>query len=641
MLNRYPLWKNLLILAVVAFGFYYAMPNLYTPDPALQIGGTSGSQVMSEAMLGRATDALEAEGIEHFGETLQQEGKTALIRLRNRDDQLRAQSILSRALGDGYIVAMNLAPTTPDWLSAGGAQPMKLGLDLSGGVHFKLEVDVEAATQRRLEMYETGVKRALREERVRGVISLEGNKIAMRFRDEESRETARRLTAEAYPELFLDRVDEADSWNLFAVVTEQTVKEIVDYAVSQNLTTIRNRVNELGVSEPLVQKQGSNRIVVELPGIQDTAEAKRILGKVANLEFRLVAETNAPITERQRFEYRSEGRGGMTEWLERDVIITGERVSNAAAGFDQNGQPNVSITLDSEGGMLMSRATRNNIKRRMGVLFIERKYRTRYETNENGKEVAVRTPYDEKKLLTAPVIQSALGAQFQITGLDSPAEASDLALMLRAGALAAPITFVEERTVGPSLGAENIALGVKSVQLGLALVVLFMVVYYRVFGVAAVTALSVNLVLLVACMSLLGATLTLPGIAGVVLTVGMAVDANVLIFARIREELANRMAPQVAINAGFERAVATILDANITTLIVAVILYAVGTGPVKGFAVTLSLGILTSMFTAIMGTRALVNFIYGGRRVQSLSIGPLPKPILKAKQQDDTDGAEA
>ena len=641
MLNRYPLWKNLLILAVVAFGFYYAMPNLYTPDPALQIGGTSGSQVMSEAMLGRATDALEAEGIEHFGETLQQEGKTALIRLRNRDDQLRAQSILSRALGDGYIVAMNLAPTTPEWLSAGGAQPMKLGLDLSGGVHFKLEVDVEAATQRRLEMYETGVKRALREERVRGVISLEGNKIAMRFRDEESRETARRLTAEAYPELFLDRVDEADSWNLFAVVTEQTVKEIVDYAVSQNLTTIRNRVNELGVSEPLVQKQGSNRIVVELPGIQDTAEAKRILGKVANLEFRLVAETNAPITERQRFEYRSEGRGGMTEWLERDVIITGERVSNAAAGFDQNGQPNVSITLDSEGGMLMSRATRNNIKRRMGVLFIERKYRTRYESNEDGKEVAVRTPYDEKKLLTAPVIQSALGAQFQITGLDSPAEASDLALMLRAGALAAPITFVEERTVGPSLGAENIALGVKSVQLGLALVVLFMVVYYRVFGVAAVTALSVNLVLLVACMSLLGATLTLPGIAGVVLTVGMAVDANVLIFARIREELANRMAPQVAINAGFERAVATILDANITTLIVAVILYAVGTGPVKGFAVTLSLGILTSMFTAIMGTRALVNFIYGGRRVQSLSIGSLPKPILKAKQQDDTDGAEA
>lgn len=639
MLNRYPLWKNLLIMAVVAFGFYYAAPNLYTPDAALQIGGTSGSQSITADVLGRAEAALDEAGIEYFGEELQEGGKTALIRLKTKDAQLRAQSVLSRALGDGYIVAMNLAPTTPDWLLSGGAQPMKLGLDLSGGVHFKLEVDVDAATERRLEMYETGIKRALRDERIRGVITLDGLKVAMRFRDEESREAARRITAETYPELLLDRVDEDDSWNLLAVVTEQTIREIVDYAVSQNLTTIRNRVNELGVSEPLVQKQGTNRIVVELPGIQDTAEAKRILGKVANLEFRLVAETNAPITERQRFDYRSDDRSGMSEWLERDVIITGERVSNAAAGFDQNGQPNVSITLDSEGGMLMSRATRNNIKRRMGVLFIERKYRTRYEINEDGEEVAIRVPYDEKKLLTAPVIQSALGAQFQITGLDSPAESSDLALMLRAGALAAPITFVEERTVGPSLGAENIALGVKSVQIGLALVVLFMILYYRVFGVAAVVALSVNLVLLVACMSLLGATLTLPGIAGIVLTVGMAVDANVLIFARIREELANRMSPQMAINAGFERAVTTILDANITTLIVAVILYAVGTGPVKGFAVTLSLGIITSMFTAIMGTRALINLIYGGRRVDSLSIGSIPN--RGNRQLDDrAEGAE-
>ena len=640
MLNRYPLWKNLLILAVVAFGFYYAAPNLYTPDPALQIGGASGSQLITEETLARAESALEEEGIEYFGEEIQQGGKTGLIRLRSRDAQLRAQAVLSRALGDGFIVAMNLAPTTPDWLLEGGAQPMKLGLDLSGGVHFKLEVDVEAATQRRMEMYEAGIKRALREERVRGMVTLDGDKIAMRFRDLESREAARRLTAEQYPELMLDRVDEEGSWNLFAIVTEQTVREIVDYAVTQNLTTIRNRVNELGVSEPLVQKQGSNRIVVELPGIQDTAEAKRILGKVANLEFRLVAETNAPVTERQRFEYRSADRGG-SEWLERDIVITGERVSNAAAGFDQNGQPNALITLDSEGGMLMSRATRNNIKRRMGVLFIERKYRTRYETNEDGKEVAIKVPYDEKKLLTAPVIQSALGASFQITGLDSTAEASELALMLRAGALAAPITFVEERTVGPSLGAENIALGVKSVQIGLALVVLFMIIYYRVFGVAAVVALSVNLVLLVACMSLLGATLTLPGIAGIVLTVGMAVDANVLIFARIREELASRASPQMAINSGFDRAVATILDANITTLIVAVILYAVGTGPVKGFAVTLSLGILTSMFTAIMGTRALINLIYGGRRVDSLSIGHIPRSATVAKDVAVSEGEQA
>ncbi|MGB1334871.1 MAG: protein translocase subunit SecD, partial [Luminiphilus sp.] len=403
--------------------------------------------------------------------------------------------------------------------------------------------------------------------------------------------------------------------------TETTIAEVVEYAVAQNLTTLRNRVNELGVSEPLVQRQGKNRIVVELPGIQDTAEAKRILGKVANLEFRLVAEANAPISERQRFDYRGETRQGMTEWLERDIIITGERVSNAAASFDQNGQPNVQITLDGEGGMLMSRATRANVKRRMGVLFIERKYRTSYETDENGETVVIRDPYDEKKVLTAPVIQSALGAQFQITGLDSPAESSELALMLRAGALAAPISFVEERTVGPSLGAENIELGVKSLQLGLALVVLFMMVYYRIFGVIAVVALTANLVLLVAVMSLLSATLTLPGIAGIVLTVGMAVDANVLIFARIREELAAGTSNQLAIHSGFQRAVTTILDANITTLIVAIILYAVGTGPIKGFAVTLSVGIITSMFTAIMGTRALVNLSYGGRRVERLSIG--------------------
>ena len=629
MLNRYPLWKNLLIIAVVIFGFYYAAPNLYTPDPALQIGGANGSQTLDEALLARAERALDEAGIGYFGEELQQGGKTALIRLKDRDQQLRAQALLARALGDAYIVALNLAPTTPGWLTAGGAQPMKLGLDLSGGVHFKLEVDAAAATARRLEMYENGIKRGLREARVRGLVTLDNRQVAMRFRDEESREAARRISAELYPELLLDRVDEDDSWNLYAQVTEQTIKDVVDYAVSQNLTTIRNRVNELGVSEPLVQRQGSNRIVVELPGIQDTAEAKRILGKVANLEFRLVAETNAPVTERQRFEYRSEDRAGMTEWLERDLVISGERVSGASSGFDQNGQPNVLINLDSEGGMLMSRATRNNIKRRMGVLFIERKYRTRYELDDDGKEIAIRVPYDEKKLLTAPVIQSALGASFQITGLDSPGEASELALMLRAGALAAPISFVEERTVGPSLGAENIALGVKSVQIGLALVVVFMVIYYRVFGVAAVIALSCNLVLLLACMSLLGATLTLPGIAGIVLTVGMAVDANVLIFARIREELANRMSPQMAIHAGFERAVATILDANITTLIVAIILYAVGTGPVKGFAVTLSLGIMTSMFTAILGTRALINVMYGGRRVDSLSIGRIPQQIAQ------------
>jgi preprotein translocase subunit SecD len=631
-MNRYPLWKNALILLVVVAGFYYAAPNLYAPDPALQIAPASSAQQIDERVLARAEAALAESGIDFFGEVLQDQGKTALIRLSDREEQLRAQAVLARELGDGFIVALNLAPTTPDWLVQGGAAPMKLGLDLSGGVHFKLEVDVAAATERKLAQYETGIKKRLREERIRGLVSLDGDRVAMQFREEADREAARSEVLDLYPELFLDRVEEGDDWLLYAQVTEQTMAEVVDYAVAQNLTTIRNRVNELGVSEPLVQRQGRNRIVVELPGIQDTAEAKRILGKVANLEFRLVAEANAPISERQRFEYRSADRGGMTEWLERDVIITGESVANAQAGFDQNGQPNVMISLDGEGGMLMSRATRANIKRRMGVLFIERKYRTRYEVDETGEELAVRIPYDEKQLLTAPVIQSALGAQFQITGLDNPAEASELALMLRAGALAAPVTFVEERTVGPSLGAENIELGMKSVQVGLALVVLFMMAYYRVFGVAAVVALSANLVLLVGIMSLLGATLTLPGIAGIVLTVGMAVDANVLIFARIREEISQGAPPQTAINNGFDRAVVTILDANITTLIVAIILYAIGTGPIKGFAVTLSVGIVTSMFCAIMGTRALINGIYGGRRVRALSIGGMGRsPALAAE----------
>jgi preprotein translocase subunit SecD len=622
MLNKYPLWKYLIVLSVLLFGLFYAAPNLYAPDPALQIAGESSSQKIDDKILDRALAALDEAGIAHIGATINANGRQALLRLADADQQLVAQSKVARALGDGFIVALNLAPTTPEWLSDFGAQPMKLGLDLSGGVHFKLEVDVDAAVERRMEYYFNATKRALREERIRGHVVLNPqSKIEASFQTEALRDEALDLIEENSPELILERLDKGDNWVLIASMSPQTRDEIAAYAVTQNLTTLRNRVNELGVSEPLVQRQGKNRIVVELPGIQDTAEAKRILGKVANLEFRLVANMDAAPSDKQQFEYRSADRAGASEWLERDVIITGERVSNAQASFDQNGQPNVQISLDSEGGTLMSRATRNNIKRRMGVLFIERKYRTRYEVDEQGAEVIVKVPYDEKKLLTAPVIQSALGAQFQITGLDNPLESSELALMLRAGALAAPISFVEERTIGPSLGAENIRMGVQSVYYGLGLVVLFMVLYYRVFGVAAVIALTCNLILLVAVMSMLGATLTLPGIAGIVLTVGMAVDANVLIFARIREEVFNGASPQMAIHSGFGRAFTTILDANITTLIVAVILYAVGTGPIKGFAVTLSVGILTSMFTAIMGTRALVNLFYGGRRVRKLSIG--------------------
>jgi preprotein translocase subunit SecD len=623
MLNQYPLWKYLLLLIVMLLGLFYAAPNLYAPDPALQISGESSTLVVDEGVLQRATVALEESGIPFFGAEVSADGRSGLIRLNARQDQLSARRQVQKALGDGFVVALNLAQTTPDWLSDYGATPMKYGLDLSGGVHFKLEVDVESAVDRRMEFYLSAIKKLLREEKIRGFVSREENgPITTRFKDAELRDQALDAVRDEYPELVFQRVGaEGEEQGFTAVMSEATVKEIASYALTQNLTTLRNRVNELGVSEPLVQPQGRNRIVVELPGIQDTAEAKRILGKTANLEFRLVARTDAPLGSRQEFSYRSANRGGAKEWLERDVIITGERVSNAQASFDQNGQPNVNISLDSEGGALMNKATRENIKRRMGVLFIERKNRTRYEVNEAGEEIAIKLPYDEKKVITAPVIQSALGVRFQITGLDNPQEASELALLLRAGALAAPMDFVEERTIGPSLGAENVAQGVKSVQVGLMLVVIFMVVYYRVFGVAAVIALSVNLILLVACMSLLGATLTLPGIAGIVLTVGMAVDANVLIFARIREEIANGLSPQMSIHAGFQRAVVTILDANITTLLVAVILYAVGTGPIKGFAVTLSIGIVTSMLTAIIGTRSLVNLFYGGRNIKRLQIG--------------------
>ncbi|MEM8660320.1 MAG: protein translocase subunit SecD [Pseudomonadota bacterium] len=622
MLNKYPLWKYLLIVFVLLVGLFYAAPNLYAPDPALQVTGESSTQVISQGQIDNALEALDEAGIAHFDTALDENGRTVLIRLRDQEQQLLAQSVVKRAFGDGFIVALNLAPTTPAWLSDFGGVPMKLGLDLSGGVHFMLEVDVDAVVQRRMESYTIAITRALREAGIRGLIDLnENNQIVGRFRTEELREGGREVMAETEPRLMLDRVDEENSFDVVATMPEGLIREISEYAVQQNITTLRNRVNELGVSEPLVQRQGQNRIVVQLPGIQDAAEAKRILGKVANLEFRLVATFDAPAAEKQRFEYRSPDRAGATEWLERDIIITGENVANAQASFDQNGQPNVNIRLDGDGATLMSKATAPNIKRRMGVLFIERKFRTRIEQQEDGTEVEIQVPIDEKKLLTAPVIQSALGASFQITGLDSPLEASELALMLRAGALAAPISFVEERTVGPSLGAENIRKGVVSVQYGLAMVVLFMIVMYRLFGITAVVALTVNLVLLIAMMSLIGATLTLPGIAGIVLTVGMAVDANVLIFSRIREEVNKGTAPQMAIHAGYERAVATILDANITTLIVAVILYAVGTGPVKGFAVTLSIGILTSMFTAIMGTRAIINLIYGGRKVTKLSIG--------------------
>lgn len=621
MLNKYPLWKYLLVLFVICFGFIYALPNIYAPDPAVQISGESSALLMDEQALTLATEALDKKGIAHFGDLLQNQNN-ALIRLRDGEQQLAAQAAIQRALGDGYIVALNLAPTTPEWLSSLGAGPMKLGLDLSGGVHFLLEVDTEMAVQKRMQSYVGEIKSKLRDAKVRGIISLdEANMIKGKFRSDELRSKALTVIRKEFPTLERESKDGDEVFWLELSMGAMQIREVEDYAVNQNLTTLRNRVNELGVSEPLVQKQGRKRIVVELPGVQDTAEAKRILGKTANLEFRLEAKYDASSASKEDFKFRDKNDNRRTASLEKKIVISGDMVVNAQAGFDsQTSQPQVNITLDSQGGKRMHRETRHNIKRNLGVLFIERKIRTHYKTDDEGNTEITKEKYYQQEIISLATIQSALGTQFRITGLDNPQEASELALLLRAGALAAPIEFVQERTVGPTMGAENIERGALSIQIGMALVLIFMVFYYRVFGLAADLALGMNMILLVAMMSLLSATLTLPGIAGIVLTVGMAVDANVLIFSRIKEELKAGLSPQAAINAGYERAFTTIMDANITTLLVAVILYGIGSGPVKGFAVTLSLGIITSMFTAIVGTRALINLVYGGRNISKLAI---------------------
>ncbi|MDO6514483.1 MULTISPECIES: protein translocase subunit SecD [unclassified Neptuniibacter] len=617
MLNRYPLWKNLLILFVLVFGGLYAAPNLYPDDYAVQLTGSRDVFQVDQVLLDKVTASLESEGVAFKSSELSK--NAGLIRFATGDDQLKAKDIISKTVGDDYIVALNLAPTTPDWLTSMGAGPMKLGLDLRGGVHFLLEVDLPKAVAQKLENYASEIKGRLREEklRYRKMDSLDDGGLAVKFTSAEYRDNSIDLLRKEYPEFVVSGEDRDGDFYTVINLTEQAVRDIETYAIKQNLTTLRNRVNELGVAEPLVQRQGRNRIVVQLPGIQDTAAAKRIIGKTATLEFRLEAKGGASSARTEVYEFRSDL--GRKATLEKDIIIKGDNVANAQSSFDENGQPQVNITLDSKGGELMARTTKNAVQRRMAVLFVEDKERTVYKSIE-GEQVAETVRYQEKGIISLATIQSVLGNQFRITGLDGAGESSELALLLRAGALAAPIYFVEERTVGPSLGAQNIEMGVMSVQIGLALVLIFMLIYYRVFGLLANIALAFNLVLLIAIMSMLSATLTLPGIAGIVLTVGMAVDANVLIFARIKEELANGLPPQSAISSGFGRAFTTILDANITTLLAAVILFAMGTGPVKGFAITLSVGILTSMFTAIFVTRALVNLTYGNRQLTKLSI---------------------
>ncbi|RLT95331.1 protein translocase subunit SecD [Ketobacter sp.] len=621
-MNKYPLWKYLLVLVVALFGIIYALPNLYPDDPALQVTAKKAGAETAPDVLERAVAALEKSGISVKRSELLP--GSALIRFNNVDDQINAKDVVQSAVSDDYVVAMNLAPNTPDWLVSLGAGPVKLGLDLRGGVHFLMEVDMAKATENKLKNDLNNIRDGLREEKVRyKQASKEGDQLRLSFTTEERVSQARSLLQKEFRDYLIQEEQADNVTTLLLTLSEQAVKEIKDYAVSQNLTSLRNRVNELGVAEPVVQRQGADRIVIQLPGIQDTAEAKRIIGRAANLEFRMVDWENDPLSVSRApvgsefLPMRSTGQGVL---LKKDVIVTGDRVVGASTGYDENGRPQVNIELDSVGGKRMFRTTNKHVKDSMAVVFIELEPEKRTVVVD-GKEVEKVFTKETREVINVATIQSALGNSFRITGLDSPAEAKELALLLRAGALAAPMYFVEERTVGPSLGQQNIEAGLMSLVTGFALVLLFMVGYYKLFGLIANVALVLNLLLLVAFMSIIpGATLSLPGMAGIVLTVGMAVDANVLIFARIREEMANGITPHAAINAGYDRAFLTILDANITTLLVGLVLFAFGSGPVKGFAVTLSIGILTSMFTAIVGTRAIVNLIYGGRALQKLSI---------------------
>lgn len=628
-MNRYPLWKYLLLLVVLGLGITYALPNIYAPDPAVQVSGYSADLKVDERALKQIEKALTDANIAYKSAVLEESG-SALVRLTALDDQLKAQKAIEDRFGvlkrknegDKYIVALNSAQTTPQWLRDLGASPMNLGLDLAGGVHFVLEVDTPKAVTDRLLDSEDVVKKAIREARIFDVkVSIEKGVLTVQAPTEEAQLQLSNILRDELPRMQRKSSTENGQFMIRAKLAEDAIREIEDHAVSQNLTTLRNRVNELGVAEPLVQRLGRNRIIVELPGVQDTARAKKVIGKTANLEFRLEAKPDAGFAQREKFSHRQEDMQAMTggSYLERRPIITGESVTNATRGFDpETSQPQVNISLDADGGAAMHRATRSNVGRRLGVLFIEYRPSTRKVKEADGTIRTVVDTIPMKNIISLATVQSALGREFRTTGL-SEAEAGELALLLRAGALAAPMVFVEERTIGPSLGKENIELGVKSIKLGMILVVIIMLLYYRVFGIAANIALAFNVALIAAIMSPF-ATLTLPGLAGIVLTVGMAVDANVLIFSRIKEELKAGMPPQSAISAGFDRAFTTILDANITTLIVALILFGIGSGPIKGFAVTLSIGILTSMFTAIVVTRAVVNLIYGGRQVKKLSI---------------------
>lgn len=615
MLNRYPLWKNLLILLVVLLGLLYSVPNIYPDDEAIQI--TSTNLLLSQSDEAVVTTALEASEIDFFG--LELDESSLLVRFNSVDEQLRAKTAIENALPDGYIVALNLAPTTPAWLQAIGAGKMNLGLDLQGGVHFLMEVDMNAAIQRRMEDNLGNVRTILREQRIRtrGLTLVDTTHLEVRFADAEDRSQARAELADNFPELQIQNREAGEVYILDLRMTPETILQIQRDTIQANRTTIANRVDALGVAEPTVQQQGADRIVVELPGVQDPAQAIQFLQRIATLEFHLEAEIGAPSLTYETYTTPD----GIPVNVDNDVILHGDRISNVRSTLDQSGLPQVQINLDAQGGNQINRVTRDNVNRNMDILLNETKSRTIRSINEAGEEVEETEFYEEKRLISHATIRTALPRTFVITGLSAP-EANELSRLISSGSLAAPMTIVEQSVIGPSMGRENLDQGIRGVQVAAALVILFMMAYYRVFGLAANVALIMNILLIFAVMSsIIPATLTLPGIVGIVLTVGMAVDANVLIFTRIREELAEGSPPQRAIDAGYDRAFTTILDANLTTFLVAVVLFSIGSGPVKGFAVTLMIGIVTSMFTAIVGTRALINLIYGGRKVQKLSIG--------------------
>ena len=616
MLNRYPLWKNLMVIFLVAIGILYALPNLYGEDPAVQISGTRGQEANS-GVLSEVQTVLKDNNLETKSIVL--ENGSILVRFNNTDAQLLAKDKITEKLGTNYSVALNLAPATPAWLSSIGGNPMKWGLDLRGGVRFLMEVDMNSALSKRQEQLQDALRTELRKEKYQytAIKSAENFGTTITLARPEQLSDVQRYLRRQHPNLEVKAISDN---TLSLGLSEAALNESRESAIEQNLSILRKRVAEMGVAEAVIQRQGAERIVVELPGVQDTARAKEILGATATLEFRLVngnanleAAARGMVTSDSEVKYDRNNRPIV---LYKRAVLGGEHITNASSGVDQNtSRPQVSVTLDSEGGEIMSQTTRANIQKPMATLYVE--YKDSGKKDENGKTILEK----HEEVINVATIQGRFGSQFQITGIDSPAEAQNLAVLLRSGALIAPIQIVEERTIGPSLGAQNVEQGLQASFWGLMIVVAFMVIYYRKFGLIANVALIANIVLLVGLMSLLpGATLTMPGIAGIVLAVGMSVDANVLIFERIKEEIRNGRPIQQAINEGYSGAFSSIFDANLTTILTAVALYAVGTGPIKGFAITLSLGIAISMFTAITGTRAIVNFLYGGKRIDKLSI---------------------